>query len=175
MPELQSDGEFSKLFAESHKHLYNFAFSLTLNRCDADDVMQESMLLVWERFAEYDSEKSFTKWAMAFVYRKVLESRRKHARRARILSSEALQIIYEDEIVKTESEKPVYKVLDECLSKISEYDKELLLWRYSPNLPLKSLAEKYNRSVNAISKRLQKIRFNVAVCVKNNIKRAELK
>ena len=170
MQEIQKNDDFTKLFAKSHGHLYNFAFSLTMNRSDADDIMQEAMVLIWERFEEYDSDKPFTKWAMAFIYRKVLENRRKHARRAKILSSEALKIIYEEQLEAVEIERPLYKVLDECLAKISDYDRELIAWRYSPSFSLKGLAEKYNRSVNAISKRLQKIRYNVAVCVKNNIK-----
>ena len=170
MEDSQKNDDFSKLFAESHRHLYNFAFSLTMNRSDADDIMQEAMVLIWERFDDYEFDKSFTKWAMAFIYRKVLENRRKHARRAKVLSSEALKMIYEEQLEATVSERPLYKVLDECLAKISDYDRELLSWRYSPSLSLKNLAEKYNRSVNAISKRLQKIRYNVAICVKNNLK-----
>ena len=165
------DDEFTRLFVAAQDKLRGFAFSLTLDQSDADDLMQEAMLAIWERFDDFDPERPFLPWASSFVYRKVLEHRRRFARDSKVLSSEALRILMEEQLAKSAGDRPIREVLDQCLKKLPAFDRELLFWRYSPGTTLQELASKHGRTVNAMSKRLQKVRANVALCVRRNVRR----
>ena len=35
---------------------------------DADDIMQETSMALWQKFADYDADRSFLPWALRFAY-----------------------------------------------------------------------------------------------------------
>ena len=49
------------------------------NRADADDIIQETLKALWEKFDDYDPERPFLSWANRFVYCQVQMHRLKQA------------------------------------------------------------------------------------------------
>jgi hypothetical protein len=51
----------------AQRHLHAFVSSVVWNIADADEVVQETNLALWQKAADYDPDRPFLPWAMAFA------------------------------------------------------------------------------------------------------------
>ena len=47
-----SSAEFARLLREAHRELFGFIFAMLQNRADAEDVYQQTALVLWRKFAD---------------------------------------------------------------------------------------------------------------------------
>ncbi|WP_145282237.1 sigma factor [Pirellulimonas nuda] len=73
----QSDrsAAFVTLLAASERQLAGFVLALLPNFADADEVLQETKLRLWEQFDGYDPSQSFDAWARSVAYFQILTKR----------------------------------------------------------------------------------------------------
>ena len=60
--------------------LYAYVLTLLPNRADADDVLQETSLVMWDKFDPADPPADFLAWARRVAYHKVLDFYKKSRR-----------------------------------------------------------------------------------------------
>src|SRR5207249_11545384 len=53
---------FLPLFLQNQRRLYAYILTLLPNRADADDVLQEASLVMWDKFDERAPPSDFTAW-----------------------------------------------------------------------------------------------------------------
>ncbi len=157
--------EFTELYAANEHRLYGFVYSLLHSRADADDVIQETMVQLWEHFASYDRSLPFLPWASRFAYRKVLMHRRREASRRIYLSEETLESLAQDYPESQDWEESRRRALKACLAGLTDKQAALLKSRYEDEQTLIELAEEMGRSVNSLYKSLQRIRQGLVECV----------
>src|SRR5581483_10636071 len=61
---------FLSLFLRSEKEIFRYVASLVPNTADAEDIVQQTALALWEKFAAYDPALPFTPWACRFALNK---------------------------------------------------------------------------------------------------------
>src|SRR5437660_3476002 len=79
---------FLRLFLQNERKVYAYILALLPNRADADDVLQEASLAMWDRFDAAAPPDDFLAWARRVAYYKVLDFHKK-AQRARVRLSRA--------------------------------------------------------------------------------------
>ncbi len=163
------DNRFTDLFTEAEPMLYRFAFSLCANRSDADDVLQDAMASLWRRFDDYDPKRPFLPWARQFIYQTVLSHRQKYATRAKYLSDKAVELMNVQEHDTDISQEQRLEALKTCLAELKDKDRRLIEHRYAPKTTLDQLATDTNQTVNALSKRLQRLRVLLGKCVSQKL------
>ena len=75
---------FRELFERHRDDLFRFLYRLTRNATDADDLLQETFLIVWRKRAQFDSRGSLEGWLKRIAFRTYLNSRTRSDRRARL-------------------------------------------------------------------------------------------
>jgi len=55
--------EFSQKLVGMQRNLYGFILSLVANRSDAEDVLQETNLILCQKSKEYNPQGNFRSWA----------------------------------------------------------------------------------------------------------------
>jgi DNA-directed RNA polymerase specialized sigma24 family protein len=83
--------EFVRLLAACERRLDNYVLALVPNWSDAEEIVQQAKLRLWERFEQYDRSKDFGAWACTIAYYEVLTFRTR-AHRSRLLLSQAAGI-----------------------------------------------------------------------------------
>src|SRR5215467_12973604 len=71
---------FLRLFLKNERRLYAFILTLLPNRADADDVLQEASLVMWDKFDERHPPDDFAAWGCRIAYFKVLDFYKKSHR-----------------------------------------------------------------------------------------------
>ena len=72
--------EFMRLVMQNDRQLKAYCLSLMPHWADAEDILQDAKLELWQRFAEYDPAGDFGAWARKIVLYRVMASRRKLGR-----------------------------------------------------------------------------------------------
>ena len=78
--------QFLRLFLQNQRRLYAYILTLLPNRADADDVLQETSLAMWDKFDANGPPTDFLAWARRVAYHKVLDFYKKASRRTARLS-----------------------------------------------------------------------------------------
>ena len=73
--------EFVQLFSAHQRGVHAYISALVPSATDADDLMQETSLALWEKFDEFDPQRDFHRWACGVAYISVLRHRRRYRKR----------------------------------------------------------------------------------------------
>ena len=162
---------FLRLFLQNERRLYAYILTLLANRADADDVLQEASLVMWDKFDGRQPPDDFAAWGCRIAYFKVLDFyKRTHRTRVRF-SQVALE-----RIAETAVEQAAALQLDDrrtalsgCVEKLRPTDRDLLTCRFADGATTQSAAEQVGRSVEAVYKALAKIRQTLFDCVQRTL------
>src|SRR5438094_6774627 len=139
---------FLRLFLQNERRFYAYILTLLPHRADADDVLQEASLVMWDKFDDRHPPDDFAAWGCRIAYFKVLDFYKK-GRRCRVKFSQALL----DHVAETASEQAAALRLDDrrealtaCLEKLPPRDQDLLARRLAPGATTQSAAAAVGRS-----------------------------
>ena len=82
----EKNGLFLRLFLQNERRLYAYILTLLPHRADAEDVLQEASLVMWDKFDEHNPPDDFAAWGCRIAYFKVLDFYKK-SRRAKVRQS----------------------------------------------------------------------------------------
>src|SRR5436190_18410489 len=77
--------EFARLFARNARRIYGFIMTLVFNHHDAEEVFQNTNVILWNKFGEFQPGSNFFAWASRIAYYEVL-TLMKQKRRSRTFS-----------------------------------------------------------------------------------------
>jgi len=61
---------FLSLFLRSEREIFRYVAALVPNVSDAEDIVQQAAMALWEKFDAYDPNQPFTPWACRFALNK---------------------------------------------------------------------------------------------------------
>ena len=165
--------QFLRQFLQNERQLRAYILTLLPNRADADDVLQETSLTMWDKFDAAAPPTEFLAWARRVAYHKVLDFYKKSQRAQARLST-----IFLARLSETAAEQAQALRLDDrrdalagCVEKLPPQDRELLARRVATGATTQSASEQLGRSVDAVYKALAKLRENLLKCVETTLAR----
>lgn len=161
---------FAELLLESRRDLFGLIYSLVQNLPDAEDIYQETALVLWQKFDEFSIGTSFSAWAMRVAHLRVL----KHAdakRKQRLFFSDGmLDLIsqaYQRESASEGSRRA--EALAMCMQKLSPKDRSLVTRCYAPDRNYADIAQSEGRTIGAIYQAVDRIRKALFACVERSL------
>jgi RNA polymerase sigma-70 factor, ECF subfamily len=161
---------FLSLFLRSEREIYRYVAALVPNIADAEDIVQQTALSLWEKFDAYDSAQPFTPWACRFALNKAKQWIERHQRWQTLLAHGlAEELAQRREELRPELETRL-RHLDGCLRKLPEEQRSIVEGYYYKRDGVEKLAENSGRTVAAIYKTLQRVRESLQNCIENAAK-----
>jgi RNA polymerase sigma-70 factor, ECF subfamily len=171
-PELDRE-EFARLFSRNARRIYAFIMTLVFSHHDAEEVFQNTSVVLWNKFGEFRPGSSFFAWASRVAYYEVLNFM-KQRRRSRRLSDETMEVLAEEAIALSDESSARQEALEDCLSRLTATDRDLLHARYYCQRPPKQIAAMQSRSVDSVYRALSRIHNLLMTCVQRNLAKEEL-
>jgi RNA polymerase sigma-70 factor, ECF subfamily len=166
--------EFLELYASCEHRLYTYIVMLIGNPVDARDILQDTALILWQKYDQFDRSRPFFAWAHEFARYRTLRYRQIHANDAPTLEPEALNALAARfASIDDTPDRLCAEALPECINRLRDDDRELIQLRYSSGIAVKALAEKLNRSANAVSQSLVRVRRLLRKCVEETIQQQQ--
>lgn len=157
--------QFVRNLTSCQPALYAYILSLLPNRNDANDVLQDTNLVMWRRADEYVEGANFTAWAYKIARYKVLAHHRDHRRDRHVFDEELFGRLADNAERRTREPEGVVALLDDCMAELPPAQRKLVEDRYAPGASVQDMAQKLGQSAAALSVTLSRIRNALLACI----------
>ena len=171
--EMQKEEEFIRLLTPSYRAIYAYARTLLPSVADAEDCVQETSLLLWRKFDEFDRSGSFARWARGFVRRIVKNYHRKTRPHYLSLDDDLIDRLMRVQAGSQELLELRRERLLECLGRLSSADRKLIGFYYEHGESVAKIAEQIHRTPAAVYQSLRRTRLSLFRCVDRYLKKGD--
>lgn len=165
--------QFAQLLGSCQRQVFLYAMGLLHNAADAEEVLQETNLVLWRKFDQYQPGTAFGRWACGIAHFEVLKLREKKSGKERLFSDQFIDMLATPTQRSVEMLDARSDALQRCLGKLSEADRQLIAERYQASGSTRGVAESLGRSVQGTRKALHRIRLALMACIQRTIAREE--
>ena len=161
---------YLRLLTQHDRWLAAYVYSLVSRASDAEDILQEVKVTMWKHFAKFEAGSNFRAWARKIATHQILNYRRAERRRP---NSEADEAFIEAVAAEIDRRADVLDhrtdALRQCLRKLPEAHRKLVVWRYYEDSGVEEIAVKSERTVEAVYRLLSRIRGVLNDCVSRQL------
>jgi RNA polymerase sigma-70 factor (ECF subfamily) len=163
-----SQQQFLSLFLRSEREIFRYVAALVPNLADAEDIVQQTALALWEKFDAYDPARPFTPWACRFALNKTRQWLERRQRWQALLEHGlAEELAQRREELQPQFEARL-KYLESCLGALPEAQRALVQGYYYERASIDALAGRFRRTEAATYKMLQRIRYDLRLCLEGH-------
>ena len=160
------DCRFTEQLQRHHRRLYGYIFTLLRNHQDAQDVFQQTSLVLWEKFDEFQPETNFVTWACTVARFKALDFQRRQRRyRAHFSQTFQLRLAEVHEHIPSEEFENRSAALDECVERLPPGQRACLRDCFGENRSVATAAKQLGRTTHSVYSSLRNIREKLLDCV----------
>lgn len=162
--------EFARLLGEAHQELFGFIFAMLQNRADAEDVYQQTAMVLWKKFSDYTPGTKFVAWSIRVAQYEIKDFVKARRRRKVFFSDAILEGIaaaYQAESSDLRAAR--LDALSHCLEKLNARDQELLKQCYQVERDFKRIAIIHGKTIAAIYQSIGRIRKSLFHCIQRTL------
>lgn len=161
--------EFLTLLTQHDRALAVYVYSMVPSGADADDILQQTKMVMWRHFHQFESGTHFIAWARKVSFHQILAYRREKKREHLPLGEEVLEAIsHEVEILSNQGDER-REALQSCLRKLPQEHRQLVMLRYYEDLDVDQIATRIKSTSGAVYRALSRVRMTLLQCVETQI------
>jgi len=157
--------QFFSLFMRHQNRIFAYILTLVPHCADAEDIMQETASVAWEKFGTFKEGTDFAAWLKKIAFHKVMDHRKRGGHYRVIFSDDLLRVLAPRAEETFEQTDTRMAALKSCLKSLSSPDRQLLKRRFEDGLTIKAIAEETNRPVQGLYKVMIRILDQLRRCV----------
>lgn len=169
MHDLASMPEFVQLQTRHQQQVFSFILTLVPHWPDAEEILQETNLVLWKKQDQYEPGTDFVRWANQVAYYEVLKHRKRQRTGNRQFGDAFIEEVAAETLRLSDWLDAEREALAGCLAKLPQKDRVLISQRYLEGATTKTVATTVGRSVDAVYKSLQRIRGSLLQCVRRTL------
>jgi RNA polymerase sigma-70 factor, ECF subfamily len=161
---------FVRLLVEHERDIKVFLRTLLADWSDVDEVLQDTSLVAWRKFSQFEAGTNFRGWILTIARYEAFRYRKKVGRKPLCFSDSLCQILIDESDRPTESQTQKMNALEQCLMKLSKDKCELLLSAHTRGVFTKDIAAMIGKSEQSLYKMIQRLRATVVECVRRTMR-----
>ncbi len=132
--------EFIGALTRAQRVLHAFILSMVRNAADADDVLQETNIVLWRKAGEFDPAREFMPWAMRCAQLQAMAHLKKKQRARVTFDDDLLALVADEAVAELAGADARRLALADCLQKLPEEQRALIAQRYEPGGSVNEMA-----------------------------------
>lgn len=164
--------EFVRLLSEHERQLAGYVHALIPLWQDAEDVLQDTKLRLWEQFDSFQANSNFAAWAFT-IAGFMVRTYRKRCQRERVCFSDDLleKLSRQTSVVPASQSDARLLALIDCVKALSSASRRLLHLVCEGQRKIKDIACEMNQTPEAARVALFRIRQSLSECVKSRLRK----
>jgi RNA polymerase sigma-70 factor, ECF subfamily len=172
MIEQHSHDQFMGLLLRHQGQLFGYIFAAVHNLHDAEELYQETSLILWRKFASFEPGSEFARWACRTAKYEILRFQRDRRRSPLCLSDKVLSELAEIHIARgDEAMQRHQEILAECVDELPPADHQIVDLCYGGQDNIKQVAAKLQRAPKTLYNAVSRIRRALFDCVRSKLTR----
>lgn len=157
--------EFLKLLTKSQNAIFSYILTLVPGKCNSEDIYQDTVSTLWEKFETYRPNTNFEVWACVIAKYKVLQYIRKNLSSKIHFTSEALELLDSASSEFIEHFDDRTEALRGCIKKLTPHNRRVLKMRYENGWTVKKIAAVFEQTAQGVYKQLNRIHMALMTCI----------
>lgn len=157
--------EFAALFVKSQRQIYGYILSVVPDPNDADEVLQETSLILWKKPQQFATQQDFVRWSCGVARNVIRNWRVKQGRDRHVFSETMIADLAEVRERRGDWLEQCSAALTTCIGKLTETQRKILKLFYRGDVSAADIALEFGTTENGIYQRLHRIRRRLAECV----------
>ncbi len=143
---------FRQLYLRYHRRLARFLSRVTRGREDAEEIVNDTLWIVWQRAGEFRNASRVSTWIMGIAYRRALKLIRRAATHSRVMSLEGAEL--EAVAVDALEAADTRQMLERALKRLPLEQRLVLEFTYYLDHSCEEIAEIMECPVNTVKTRM---------------------
>ena len=157
--------DFVRLMTEHQGRLFGYILSLLGDPDAANDVLQETNVVLWRDSGEFRPGTNFKAWSFRVAHFQVMAWRQRQIRDRLVFEDDMLEVLAFAARDADEAFDAKQQRLTGCLERLQPVHREMIRLRYAEGTPLQRIAESRGMTANAVMQALFRIRQSLMQCV----------
>ncbi|MEM8945347.1 MAG: sigma-70 family RNA polymerase sigma factor [Planctomycetota bacterium] len=167
--DLTDHERFVALFVRHQAAIHSFILTMLPSVVDSEEVLQESSMTMWKKFDQFEPNTNFRNWAFQIARYTTFNYVRRLGRDRHLFNESMMKQIADYAEEQNEELENRRRVLRQCIAKLEPRDTEVLSNCYSEDSTIAAYAERVNKTANAVTKQLGRIRRSLLKCVRRTL------
>jgi RNA polymerase sigma-70 factor (ECF subfamily) len=168
-PDAGTYDQFLRLFTGDQQRLLAYILALVHDREEAQEIFQETSLVLWKAFPTFRPGEEFLPWALGIAKHQMLKIRRSRKRDRHVFGEELMTMLAEEAAAMAPEIAPREQALAECMKRLTDRQRQLIEWFYGQGLAAGQIAGRWDRSIHAIYKALKILRRILLECIERKL------
>lgn len=161
---------FVRLLTQNERGVYAYILKLVLDWNEANEILQETNIRLWEEFDRFERGTNFGAWARTIAHYQILAWRKRRQRSRLVFDNETVECLAVDaDGDDSAADENRRLALAKCVEQLSSRNRDLLARCYADKATIRGVAEELCRSTDAVYKALQRIRVALHRCVEQRL------
>ena len=156
---------FVRLMTEHQGRLFGYVYSLLGDPDRANEVLQETNVILWRDHREFRTGSNFKAWAFRIAHFQVMAWRQRQIRDRLVFEDDVLDVLAAEARQVDEAFDERRDRLGACLEQLPEAQRDLIRRRYADGESLHSIGLHKAMNPNAVTQALFRIRQALLACV----------
>jgi RNA polymerase sigma-70 factor (ECF subfamily) len=163
--------EFLRLVKLYQSQLYGYLHAMLHNMADTEDVLQNTIVVLWKKFDQFEPGSNFLHWAMRTARFEALKFQRDWRRDRQYFSDAFVSELAEGPFGSATEDLVERRrtALAGCMQKLEDRDRRLLDNCYQSGATIAAVATQYGRSAQSICNSLRRIRQVLFNCIERKL------
>lgn len=152
--------DFSMVYEENFKYIYNFVYMHVLHKETAEDVTSDTFMKALDAYDRYDPELAAVRTWLCTIARNTIINRQTSAAVRYEQASDELPEPVEndnDPIGDHLKQYSINREVENILSKLTQDERELISMRYGADIPVKDIADILGIAPKACTERIRRL------------------
>jgi RNA polymerase sigma-70 factor (ECF subfamily) len=164
LTQLQQE-RYLRQWTSAQPSVANYVRAVVRDRAAAEDVLQETALVLFRKFAEYDEQRPFLPWALGIARFQVMGMQRDSARSRVVFDDEVLEKLTEAWAAQAPEVSERSVTLESCMERLPSHAQRMVQLRYFEDLNAEQISQQLGGTAAAIRVTLQRIREQLRACI----------
>jgi RNA polymerase sigma-70 factor (ECF subfamily) len=164
-PTFERTTQFLELLNAHDRALSLYVYGLVPRDSEAEDILQQTKMLMWKHFDDFELGTHFLAWARKTAFHQVLTHRRKRKRDPVLLEDAVLEAVSAAVCDLAEEGSARHEAVRECVARLPAEHRQLIQLRYFQEMEIGEIAREISRTEAAVYRALSRVRMALMACV----------
>ena len=160
---------FIKLYLANERRINGYVRALVPNWSDIDDVIQETVTVMWSKFNEFQKGSNFSAWALKIAHFQVLKYYKDQKNNRLYFSQDVVEAISEKIAAQTSETDERLSILRRCLERLQAKELNLIQMRYEPGNTTQSVSRQTGQQAHVLYRLFNKIHAKLLLCMRRTL------
>ena len=158
---------------QMQQRLYGYIYRRLANRDQAQEVLQQTNLVLCRKADDFELGTNFNAWAVTVAHYQILSYRKTQARDRLVFTDKVVAIIDEREDCSDERQERL-SLLHQCFQALSDGNQAFINLRYQGGLSMEQMAMEVGKTSGAVRTKLHRLRRSLRDCVQNYLREEKI-